>query len=123
MHIVRTSVWVLLAVWGLFFIGMNWGDPVPVVFWPVPIDNRLMVEQPVSLVAIIFFLLGLVPVWLYSRAQKWMLKRRIRSLETAARTAVVTTPPPSLDASADFTSDTPLTAEAETPYDNRPPLT
>ena len=123
MHIVRTIIWVLLAVWGLFFIGMNWGDPVPVVFWPVPIDNKLMVEQPVSLVAIIFFLLGLVPVWLYSRAQKWMLKRRIRSLETAARTAVVATPPPSVEATPDFTSDTPLTAEAETPYDNRPPLT
>ena len=123
MHIVRTIIWILLAVWGLFFIGMNWGDPVPVVFWPVPIDNKLMVEQPVSLVAIIFFLLGLVPVWLYSRAQKWMLKRRIRSLENAARTAVVTTAPAVAEASSDYTSDTPLTAESETAYDNRPRLT
>ena len=123
MHIVRTIVWVLLAVWGLFFIGMNWGEPVPVVFWPVPIDNKLMVEQPVSLVAIIFFLLGLVPVWLYGRAQKWMLKRRIRSLENAARTAVVTTAPPSAEFAPDFVSDTPLTVEPAVSLDKRPPLT
>jgi putative membrane protein len=91
MHIVRTIVWVLLAVWGLFFFGLNWGEPVPVKFWPIPTDNPLMVEQPVSLVAAIFFLLGLVPMWLYSRAQKWMLKRRIHSLEQAARYVM---PPP-----------------------------
>ena len=44
------------------------------------------------------FLLGLVPMWLLNRAQKFALKRRISSLETAARTAattpVVTTPAP-----------------------------
>jgi putative membrane protein len=123
MHIVRTIVWVLLAVWGLFFIGMNWGDPVPVVFWPVPIDNKLMVEQPVSLVAVIFFLLGLLPVWLYGRAQKWMFKRRIRSLENAARTAAVPATAPSPELMPEAPSYSPLTTEPETSHDNRPPLT
>lgn len=85
MNIVRMIVWVLLAVWSLFFFGMNWGEPVPVRFWPIPIENPLMFEWPVSLVAAVFFLIGLVPMWLISRAQKWVLKRRITSLEAAAR--------------------------------------
>ena len=118
MHIVRTIIWVLIAVWALFFFGMNWGDPVPVRFWPVPINNPLMFEWPVSLVAAIFFLIGLLPMWLYNRAQKWMLKRRIHSLENAARTAAVPAPMP-----APISEIAPEVAvDAEPVPEHRPPL-
>jgi len=126
MHIVRTIVWVLLAVWGLFFFGMNWGEPVPVKFWPIPINNPLMFEWPVSLVAIVFFLAGLVPAWLLGRAQKWMLKRRIHSLEQAARHVPAASPMPMPatmpEPMADPITDKPLTTDPEPQPENRPPL-
>ena len=120
MHIVRTIIWVLIAVWALFFFGMNWGEPVPVRFWPVPINNPLMFEWPVSLVAAIFFILGLVPMWLYNRAQKWMLKRRIHSLENAARTAVVPAYP--VTPSPELAPETSLAVDADPVPETRPPV-
>ena len=92
MQIVRTIVWVLLLVALLLFSAFNW-KPVEVKIW-----EGLILETKIPALVIVSFLIGLVPMWLLNRAQKFALKRRIGSLETAARTAattpVVTTPAP-----------------------------
>jgi len=92
MQIVRTIVWVLLLVALLLFSAFNW-KPVEVKIW-----EGLILETKIPALVIVSFLIGLVPMWLLNRAQKFALKRKISSLETAARTAaatpVVTAPAP-----------------------------
>ena len=92
MQIVRTIVWVLLLVALLIFSVNNW-NPVEVKIW-----EGLILETKIPALVIVSFLLGLVPMWLLNRAQKFHLSRRISSLETAARSAastpIVTTPAP-----------------------------
>ena len=84
MQIVRTIVWVLLLVALLLFSAFNW-KPVEVKIW-----EGLILETKIPALVIVSFLIGLVPMWLLNRAQKFALKRRISSLETAARTAATT---------------------------------
>jgi len=79
MQIVRTIIWVLLLAALLAFSFFNW-DPVEVVLW-----ENLVLETKVPALVIVAFLIGLVPMWAYHRSVKWSLKRRIRSLENAAR--------------------------------------
>ena len=92
MQIIRTIVWVLLLVALLLFSAFNW-KPVEVKIW-----EGLILETKIPALVIVSFLIGLVPMWLLNRAQKFALKRKISSLETAARTAattpIVTTPAP-----------------------------
>ena len=75
----RTIIWVLLFVALLAFSFFNW-DTVEVTLW-----ENLILETKVPALVIVAFLLGLVPMWAYHRSVKWSLKRRIRSLENAAR--------------------------------------
>ena len=84
MQIVRTIVWVLLLVALLLFSAFNW-KPVEVKIW-----EGLILETKIPALVIVSFLIGLVPMWLLNRAQKFALKRRISSLETAARAAATT---------------------------------
>ena len=84
MQIVRTIVWVLLLVALLLFSAFNW-KPVEVKIW-----EGLILETKIPALVIVSFLIGLVPMWLLNRAQKFTLRRRIASLETAARSAATT---------------------------------
>ena len=84
MQIVRTIVWVLLLVALLLFTAFNW-NPVEVKIW-----EGLILETKIPALVLISFLLGLVPMWLLHRAQRFQLNRRISSLETAARSAATT---------------------------------
>jgi putative membrane protein len=84
MQIVRTIVWVLLLVALLLFSAFNW-KPVEVKIW-----EGLILETKIPALVIVSFLIGLVPMWLLNRAQKFALSRKISSLETAARTAATT---------------------------------
>ncbi|MET1754597.1 LapA family protein [Novosphingobium sp. RD2P27] len=80
MQIIRTIVWIILTAILVAFIAMNW-TKVPVNFWPLDGGNYVHFEWPVGIVALVFFLLGAVPMWLVHRTGKWRLKRRIHSLE------------------------------------------
>ncbi len=79
MQIVRTIVWVLILFGLLAFSFFNW-ETVEVTLW-----ENVILETKVPALVIIAFLLGLVPMWAYHRSVKWSLNRRIRSLESAAR--------------------------------------
>ena len=72
-------VWVILLVAVIIFSWSNW-NPVEVTIW----DN-LVVETKVPALVIISFLIGFLPIWLYSRGVIWSLNRKIRSLEIAAK--------------------------------------
>jgi uncharacterized integral membrane protein len=83
MYVIRTLLWVVLTALVVAFVAMNWLF-VPVNFWPL--ENRyLHFEWPVGVVALVFYLLGALPVWLVAKAGRWRLQRRIAALENAAR--------------------------------------
>ena len=88
MQVVRTILWVLLAVALVLFAINNW-QPVEVRVW-----TTLVIETKLAALAIAAFLLGLVPTWLLQRALRWRLTRRIATLEAnlAGRAAEVSAP-------------------------------
>jgi len=84
MHIVRTVLWVAITAILVAFIVMNW-TWVDVNFWPLDGANYMHFQWPVGFVALVFFVLGMAPVWLYLRALRWRFQRRIASLENSLR--------------------------------------
>jgi len=87
MKIVRTIVWVLLLVGLLIFSVNNW-NPVEVKIW-----EGLVLETKIPALVVIAFMIGLIPMWLLHRAARWNADRRIASLESAARAAVMAPAP------------------------------
>lgn len=91
MQIIRTIFWVIVTALLVAFIAMNW-TKVPVNIWPLDGGNYLHLEWPVGILALVFFLLGALPMWIVHRAGRWRLNRRIHSLEnTVATTSTGTT--------------------------------
>jgi lipopolysaccharide assembly protein A len=90
MAIIRTIVWVLITAALVAFMAMNW-NPAQVNFWPLSDGLYLHFNWPVGVIALVFFLLGLLPTWLLAKAGKWRLTRKITALE---RTVQATTAPP-----------------------------
>ena len=88
MKVVRTVVWVLLLVALLLFSLNNW-NPVDVKIW-----EGLVLETKLPALVMVAFLLGLVPMWLASKAGKWRLNRRINLLENSVRASAAPPPPP-----------------------------
>lgn len=85
MQVIRTILWVLVTAVLVAFIAMNW-TKVPVNIWPLDDGNYVHFEWPVGVLALVFFLLGALPMWVVHRAGKWRLKRRIHSLEHTVQT-------------------------------------
>ncbi|MCJ2181364.1 LapA family protein [Novosphingobium sp. 1949] len=123
MKAVRTLTWILVTAILVAFIAMNW-TKVAVNFWPLDDGNYIHFEWPVGFVAFFFFLLGTVPVWLYFRAVRWRLNRRITSLENSLRatsmsplhdTSDAPAAPAPAAASEPVADPLPLTPETEKP--------
>jgi putative membrane protein len=91
MQIVRTVFWVVLTAALVAFISINW-NAAPVNLWPIG-GGYLHFEWPVGVIALVFFLLGLLPMWLFAKAGKWRLKRRIGTLENSVRANAAPPPP------------------------------
>ncbi len=85
MQIVRTVIWVLLLVGLLLFSIANWDPTVTVRIW-----EGIVVDTKIPAIVIVSFAIGFVPMWLYHRASKWRLQRKVQSLENAARTTAAT---------------------------------
>ena len=83
MQIVRTILWVVIAIAIMFFSLLNW-NPVEITLW-----DGILVETKVPALVILAFLLGLFPMWLYHRSVKWGQSRRIRSLENSIKSAAL----------------------------------
>ena len=85
MQYLRTFGWILLTFVVGVFLWLNNGERHDVIIWPSGDGNDFLFEWPVGVIALVFFLLGLIPTWLYHRGVKWSLNRRIRSLENAVK--------------------------------------
>jgi len=86
MQLLRTIVWVVIAVLLALFTLANW-ETVQVRIW-----EGLVLETKLPALVICAFLLGLVPMWLLYRANRWNLNRRIASLENTVRANTVAPP-------------------------------
>lgn len=84
MQTFRTLLWVVLAAFIVMFVAVNYGEKHDVIIWPLS-NDALVFEWPVGVIALAFWLLGVLPTWAYHSGIKWSLNRRIRSLENAAR--------------------------------------
>lgn len=103
MQIVRTVIWVLLLVGLLLFSIANWDPTVTVRIW-----EDIVVDTKIPAIVIVSFAIGFFPMWLYHRASKWGMQRKIASLENAARTAAATpVAPPQEEVEADTVVQTP----------------
>lgn len=90
MRAIRTLVWVVTTAILVAFMAINWAA-APVNFWPVE-GGYLHFEWPIGVIALIFFLLGLFPMWLLHKGSLWQMKRRISALENSVRAAGVQPP-------------------------------
>jgi hypothetical protein len=88
MQVVRTIVWVLLALALALFSIANW-TPVTLHVW-----SGLLIDTMLPALVILAFAAGFVPMWLLHRTAMWQAKRRIVALELAARPVVAASPSP-----------------------------
>ena len=86
MNIIRTLVWVVTTAILVAFVAMNW-DKAPVNVWPIE-NGYLHFDWPVGFIALVFFGLGLLPMWLLHRALRWRLSRKINTLESSLAQSV-----------------------------------
>jgi uncharacterized integral membrane protein len=91
MQIVRTIVWVLVTIVLVAFIAINW-TTVPVNFWPLDNGEFLHFTWPVGVVALVFFLLGMLPMWLLNKGTRWRFNRRIHVLENTVKASSAVAP-------------------------------
>ncbi len=83
MQIIRTIVWIAITAALVAFVAMNW-EQAPVNFWPLE-NSYMHVMAPVGLIAIFFFALGALPMWLLAKAGRWRMSRRMTALENSVR--------------------------------------
>jgi lipopolysaccharide assembly protein A len=116
MQVIRTVLWIAITAILVAFITMNW-TKVPVNFWPLDDGNYAHFEWPVGILALLFFLLGVFPAWLYLRAVRWRLNRRIASLENSLRASSMPSaaPPASEPATSPATLDAPSPSSSPEP--------
>ena len=77
MQFLRTASWVAMAVVIVVFSVNNW-TPVTVNLW-----DGLRMDTKLPVLVIGAFLAGSVPLWVYYRAMRWRLKRRLDTAERA----------------------------------------
>lgn len=102
MQMIRTLLLLLIAIALTAFVAINW-ETVPVRFWPAGEGEYLKFDWPVGFVALFFFVLGMVPMWLIHKGAAWRLKRRIGSLENSLKANSVD-PAPSFPTSTQLDS-------------------
>ena len=88
MQIFRTLGWVLLTAFVVAFVMINYGEKHDFIIWPTT-NDALVFNWPVGVIALVFWLLGMVPMWIYNRSVKWSLGRRIRSLENSIKSSAI----------------------------------
>lgn len=111
MQALRTIFLVAMTIVLVAFIAINW-ETVPVNIWPLADGNYLHVEWPVGFIVLVAFVLGMVPMWLLSRASRWRLNRRIATLENAV---AANTPSPPVATSTQLGAAPVAVAPAPTP--------
>lgn len=119
MQIIRTILWVIVTAMLVAFIAMNW-TKVPVNIWPLDDGNYLHFEWPVGVVALLFFALGALPMWVIHRANRWRLKRRIHSLENTVQATATATAAPTYEPATAIAHEPVVTPAIAADPDYRP---
>lgn len=97
MNFLRTAFWVIVAVVLALFTKANWAiAPSYSGYVPVKLWDDIILETRLPVLIVVAFLLGLLPTWLWARACRWRLQRKLSSAERALATSVA--PPPPVDA-------------------------
>ena len=121
MQIVRTILWILLAVFVVIFVMLNFGEPQRVKIWPS--EDPVGFDWPVGIIALVFWLLGVVPTWIYHRSIRWSLNRRIRSLESSVKSNALAHRPAPGTTEDDRTLSPPVENAEENPANHGDNLT
>ena len=114
MQMFRTLLWVVVTSFIVMFVAVNYGEKHDVIIWPLS-NDALVYEWPVGVIALVFWLLGVVPTWLYHSGVRWSLNRRIRSLENAARSNALQRRQETPEIAAETASDADTSLKPETP--------
>jgi putative membrane protein len=77
MQFLKTLFWVVLAVAAVIFAMRNW-TPVTVNLW-----GGLLVDAKLPVLVFGAFIVGFLPTFLWHRAARWRLQRRLDSHERA----------------------------------------
>lgn len=84
MNLLRTIFWVIVAVALALFTKANWiVAPTYSGYVPVKLWGDIVLETRLPVLIIAAFLLGLVPTWLWARAMKWQMRRKLSSVQRA----------------------------------------
>ncbi len=84
MQFLRTAIWVVLAVAVALFAKANWYiAPSYSGRVPVKLIGDAILEVRLPLLIVGAFLLGLVPMWLIARVNRWRMERRLHTTEQA----------------------------------------
>ena len=105
MQAVRTIVWVILAVLLTVFAVAN-SQVVAVSVWP-----GYVAELPLSILIILVFLVGFLPIFLMHVSNRWLMRRQIEaqkqtitSMKSSETKAVAVSDAPPVTAPAEPTS-------------------
>jgi lipopolysaccharide assembly protein A len=79
MSFLKTLLWVILGVGFVIFAVNNW-QPVSVKLW-----GGMWLDTKLPALIGLAFIMGFAPLYIWHRTQYWRMKRRIATLETAAR--------------------------------------
>lgn len=102
MNFLRTAFWVIVAVALALFTKANWAvAPTYSGYVPVKLWGDIILETRLPLLIIAAFLLGMVPTWLWSRAMKWQMQRKLASAERALASSLGTSVSPESPTAAD----------------------
>lgn len=86
MSFLKTLFWVIFLVGFSVFAANNW-QPVSMKLW-----NGLWLDSTLPTVIGASFLLGFLPLWVWHRAMRYRMGRRIATLESGARTMAANFP-------------------------------
>ncbi|MGE4429861.1 MAG: LapA family protein [Sphingobium sp.] len=103
MNFLRTAFWVIVAVVLALFTKANWAiAPSYSGYVPVKLWDDIILETRLPVLIVVAFLLGLLPTWLWARACRWRLQRKLTSAERALATSVAPSAfPPETTAAAE----------------------
>ncbi len=93
MNFLKTAFWVIIAVALALFAKANWAiAPSYSGYVPVKLWGDIILETRLPVLIVVAFLLGLLPTWLWGRACRWQLQRKLSSAERALASTTPTTP-------------------------------
>lgn len=75
MQFLKTLFWIMLTVVAVAFAFKNW-TPVTILLW-----GNIVVDVKLPILMFAAFLIGLLPTYIFHRAIRWRLRRRLENAE------------------------------------------